>query len=71
MGSLGLPCANEQRLLTALSGLLYGALSARGIETFWWMKLHTGNVGAVNLQPYGSTLLGLLLMPWPGRKPIP
>ncbi|MBW4531510.1 MAG: hypothetical protein KME02_12575 [Aphanothece saxicola GSE-SYN-MK-01-06B] len=47
------------------------------------MKLHTGNFGAINLQPYDSTLLGvltlfvavsgigLLLAPWTGRQPIP
>jgi hypothetical protein len=77
------PIAALPLLLTALSGSLYGALSARGIEAFWLMKLHTGNFGAVNLQPYYSTLLGvltlfvavsgigLLLAPWTGRKLIP
>ncbi|MCP9929703.1 hypothetical protein KBY82_02770 [Cyanobium sp. AMD-g] len=77
------PVAALPLLLTALSGSIYGALSARGIEAFWLMKLHTGNFGAVNLQPYDSTLLGvltlfvavsglgLLLAPWTGRKPIP
>lgn len=67
------PVAALPLLLTALSGSLYGALSARGIEAFWLMKLHTGNFGAVNLQPYDSMLLGLLLMPWTGgsRSPNP
>ena len=56
------PLAAVPLLLTALSGSLYGALSARGIEVFWLMKLHTGNFGAVNLQPYYSTVLGVLTL---------
>ncbi|MFZ0406560.1 MAG: hypothetical protein WAM11_00390 [Cyanobium sp.] len=49
-------------LLTALSGSLYGVLSARDIEAFWLMKLHTGNFGVVNLQPYYSMVLGVLTL---------
>jgi hypothetical protein len=56
------PLAAVPLLLTALSGSLYGALSAQGIEAFWLMKLHTGNFGAVNLQPYYSTVLGVLTL---------
>jgi hypothetical protein len=74
------PMAALPLLITALSGSLYGALSARDIEAFWLMKLHTGNFGAINLQPYYSTVLGvltlfvagsgigLLLAQWTGRK---
>ena len=54
------PLAAVPLLLTALSGSLSGALSARGIEAFWLMKLHTGNFGGVNLQPDYSTVLGVL-----------
>ncbi len=56
------PLAAVPLLLTALSGSLYGALSARGIEAFWLIKLHTGNFDAVNLQPYYSTVLGVLTL---------
>lgn len=56
------PLAALPLLLTALSGSLYGALSAREIDAFWLMKLHTGNFGAVNLQPYYSTVLGVLTL---------
>jgi hypothetical protein len=56
------PLAAVPLLVTALSGSLYGALSAQGIEAFWLMKLHTGNFGAVNLQPYYSTVLGVLTL---------
>lgn len=48
-------------LITALTGSL-GALLARDIEAFWLMKLHTGHSGAINLQPYYSTLLGVLTL---------
>jgi hypothetical protein len=56
------PVAAAPILLTALSGSLYGALNARGIEAFWLMKLHTGNFGLINLQPWYSTLLGILTL---------
>jgi hypothetical protein len=56
------PIAALPLLVTALSGSVYGALSARDIEAFWLIKLHTGNFGAINLQPYYSTVLGLLTL---------
>jgi hypothetical protein len=56
------PLAALPIILTALSGSLYGALSARGIEAFWLMKLHTGHFGVVNLQPWYSTILGVLTL---------
>ncbi len=56
------PLAALPLLLTALSGSLYGALSAQGIEAFWLMKLHTGNFGLINLQPWYSSILALLTM---------
>ena len=77
------PMAALPLLVTALSGSLYGALSARDIEAFWLIKLHTGNFGVINLQPYYSTVLGvltlfiagsgigLLLGSRSGRKPAP
>lgn len=56
------PLAALPLLLTALSGSLYGALSAQGIEAFWLMKLHTGNFGLLNLQPWYSSILALLTL---------
>ncbi|CAK6690430.1 MULTISPECIES: hypothetical protein [unclassified Synechococcus] len=56
------PLAALPIILTALSGSLYGLLSAQGIEAFWLMKLHTGNFGLINLQPYYSAILGLLTL---------
>ncbi len=46
----------------ALTGSLYGVPSERRIEAFWLMKLHTGNFGAVDLQPWTSTILGVLTL---------
>lgn len=56
------PLAALPLILTALSGSLYGLLSAQGIEAFWLMKLHTGNFGLLNLQPFYSAILGLLTL---------
>ena len=47
-------------ILTSLSGSLYGTLTDRGIEVTWLLKMHTGNFGLFNLQPYYSTILGVL-----------
>ena len=56
------PLAAVPLMLTSLSGSLYGALSAQGIEAFWLMKLHTGNFGLLNLQPWYSSILALLTL---------
>lgn len=56
------PLAAAPLLLTALSGSLYGVLSAREIDAFWLIKLHTGHFGIINLQPYYSTVLGVLTL---------
>jgi|LauGreDrversion4_2_1035121.scaffolds.fasta_scaffold1286479_1 hypothetical protein len=47
-------------ILTSLSGSLYGALTDRGVEVTWLLKMHTGNFGLFNLQPYYSAILGVL-----------
>ena len=49
-------------LITILSGSLYATLQPLGIDAFWLVKLHTGNLGIVNLQPVYSPLLGLLTL---------
>jgi len=56
------PLAAVPIILTALSGSLYGVLSARQIEAFWLMKVHTGDFGVVNLQPWYSLVLGVLTL---------
>jgi len=47
-------------ILASLSGSLYGTLIEKDIEVTWLLKMHTGNFGLLNLQPYYSTILGLL-----------
>ncbi|MCP9841736.1 hypothetical protein KBY93_14010 [Synechococcus sp. J7-Johnson] len=56
------PLAALPIIATALSGSLYGLLSAQGIEAFWLMKLHIGNFGLINLQPFYSAVLGVLTL---------
>ncbi|MEA5414117.1 hypothetical protein [Synechococcus sp. BA-132 BA5] len=56
------PLAALPIILTAMSGSLYGSLSAQGIEAFWLMKVHTGHFGVVNLQPWYSLILGVLTL---------
>lgn len=56
------PIAAAPLLLTALSGSLYSLLLEQGIDAFWLLKIHTGQFGAVNLQPYYSILLGVLTL---------
>ena len=54
------PIAAAQLLLTAITGSLYSVLLEQGIDAFWLLKIHTGQFGAVNLQPIYPILLGLL-----------
>ena len=54
------PIAAVPLLLTSLSGSLYGALISADIEVPWLLRAHTGNFGLLNLQPYYSTILGVL-----------
>jgi hypothetical protein len=54
------PIAAVPLVLTSLSGSLYGALISADIEAPWLLRLHTGNFGLLNLQPYYSTVLGVL-----------
>lgn len=56
------PLAAAPLLLTAASGSLYSLLLEREIDAFWLLKIHTGQFGPVNLQPYYSLLLGLLTL---------
>ena len=54
------PIAAAPLLLTAITGSLYSVLLEQGIDAFWLLKIHTGQFGAVNLQPFYPVLLGLL-----------
>ena len=54
------PIAAAPLLITAITGSLYSVLLEQGIDAFWLLKIHTGQFGAVNLQPIYPILLGLL-----------
>ena len=55
-----MPIAAVPLVLTSLSGSLNSALISADIEVPWLLRLHTGNFGLLNLQPYYSTVLGVL-----------
>ena len=46
-------------LITIVSGTIYSILQPLGIDAFWLIKLHTGNFGIFNLQPFYSIFLGI------------
>lgn len=48
--------------LTTLSGSLYGTVLSFNIDAPWLLRMHTGNFGLLNLQPFYSPLLGLLTL---------
>jgi len=54
------PIAAAPLLLTAGSGSLYSLLLEQNIDAFWLLKIHTGNFGAINLQPIYSVMLRVL-----------
>ena len=52
------PIAAVSLLVTAGTGSLYSLLLEQGIDAFWLLKIHTGNFGFLNLQPFYPMLLG-------------
>lgn len=56
------PLAAAPLVLTAASGSLYSVLLEQGIDAFWLLKIHTGQFGPLNLQPYYSIVLGVLTL---------
>ena len=46
-------------LITLISGTAYSILQPLGVDAFWLIKLHTGNFGILNLQPFYSIFLGI------------
>ena len=56
------PLAAAPLLLTAASGSLYSVLLECGVDAFWLLRIHTGRFGPLNLQPYYSTVLGVLTL---------
>jgi hypothetical protein len=56
------PIAAVPLIITALSGSIYGLMLANNIDAFWLLKVHTGNFGMLNLQPYYSAFIGILTL---------
>ncbi|WP_254217348.1 hypothetical protein [Synechococcus sp. CCY 9618] len=56
------PIAAVPLIITALSGSIYGLMLANNIDAFWLLKIHTGNFGMINLQPYYSAIIGILTL---------
>ena len=52
------PLAALPLLITAGTGSLYSVLLEQEIDVFWLLKIHTGNFGVLNLQPFYPMLLG-------------
>ena len=46
-------------LITILSGTIYSIIQPLGLDAFWLIKLHTGNFGIIDLQPFYSIFLGI------------
>jgi len=46
-------------LITLISGTAYGFLQPLGVDAFWLIRLHTGDFGIFNLQPFYSIILGI------------
>ena len=49
-------------LITSATGSIYSLLLEQGVDAFWLLKIHTGRIGVINLQPYYSWLLGVLTL---------
>ena len=54
------PIAALPLLIAAGTGSLYSLLLEQGIDAFWLLKIHTGDFGVLNLQPFYPLLLGVL-----------
>lgn len=73
------PIAAAPLALTSLSGAIYGTILYWNIDAPWLLRLHTGNFGLINFQPFYSPLIGVftlvlilsgISMILSGRRPI-
>lgn len=56
------PIAAAPLALTSVSGAIYGTILEYNIDAPWLLRLHTGNFGIINLQPFYSPLIGLFTL---------
>ena len=54
------PIAAAPLLITAASGSLYSLLLEQNIDAFWLLRIHTGQFGWFDLQPFYPIVLGML-----------
>ena len=54
------PIAAAPLLITAATGSLYSLLLERNIDAFWLLRIHTGQFGWFDLQPFYPIVLGML-----------
>tara|TARA_B100001142_G_scaffold226440_1_gene224561 strand:+ start:165 stop:440 length:276 start_codon:yes stop_codon:yes gene_type:complete len=54
------PIAAAPLLITAATGSLYSLLLERNIDAFWLLRIHTGQFGWFDLQPFYPIVLGIL-----------
>jgi hypothetical protein len=56
------PIAAIPLALTSLSGAIYGTVLSFNSDAPWLLRLHTGNFGVINLQPFYSPLIGVITL---------
>ena len=54
------PIAAAPLLITAATGSLYSLLLEQNIDAFWLLRIHTGQFGWFDLQPFYPIVLGML-----------
>ena len=54
------PIAAAPLLITAATGSLYSLLLEQNIDAFWLLRIHTGQFGWFDLQPFYPIVLGIL-----------
>ena len=57
---LVVPIAAAPLLITAATGSLYSLLLEQNIDAFWLLRIHTGQFGWFDLQPFYPIVLGIL-----------
>ena len=59
---LVVPIAAIPLALTTASGALYGTVLSFNIDAPWLLRMHTGNFGVINLQPFYSPVIGVMTL---------
>ena len=54
------PISAAPLLITAATGSLYSLLLEQNIDAYWLLRIHTGQFGWFDLQPFYPIVLGIL-----------